>query len=529
MNIRPDNEHQIIFPGVVFDNDDPMMLGRLRVIPETEDYSSLIASVENWNEETDKWTSKDPILFLPLLPLFISQTPKIQEYVHIIYQNKKFDKENRFYVQGPFSSPLSSNLEYFEAAKKYLATGVRYKETLSLRNPLDGSYKLGVEGIFPKPGDNGLLGRGSADLVLKENEVLVRAGKINKLQPNTLPVPNEYRAFLQLSNFTQEKILGEVETKTTFKESVDVVKKIIIWDIENLSNNSNPNSFNGSVSIHNLVSADRTKINTSNFNSDTILSLSPGDDFGAPLDSLNFTLKSFEDAVYLINQFIKGAYQEDIVISGYSFNQNNFKNIMPFVVTPSKATYEKGERFSTGGTITEIAETNNYLKFKNKLRLVEGNGSSGFFVVTGVGNNKAPLIGPQPIPVVEKVQQVTFSDTSKSYGVLGAQKIYLLSQDSSNPAGKKISLKDTLYGIPQDKFVGNTTNSIESQTYGTVRGEELIKLLDKIYDFLEGHVHPVAWHKPNPQSKKNGQTISEIGELLANARNTMLNQNIRIN
>jgi hypothetical protein len=527
MNIRPDNEHQIIFPGIVFDNDDPMMIGRLRVIPETEDYSSLIKSVENWNEETDKWTSKDPLLFLPLIPFFVNQIPKIQEYVHIIYQNKKFDKENRFYIQGPFSSPLTSSLEYFEGAKKYLATGVRYEETVSLRNPLDGSYKKGVEGIFPKPGDNSLLSRGTTDLVLKENEVLLRAGKSTSITPETLPVPNEFRAFLQLSNFTQEKVLGDEVTKITFKQSNDQVKKIVIWDIENLSNNVNPNSFNGYVSLHNIIPSEQTRV--SNFKSNTITKISSGTNYGAALATLNFSQKTFEEAIYLINSFIKKVYQFDYVVPEFSFDNNVFVDSFPFVVTPSKPTYETGEKFSTGGTITEIVETNNYLKFKNKIRIVEGSGTGGFFIVSGKGTNNSPLFGPQPIPVVQKVQESTFIDKQISYGVLGAQKIYFLSQDSASPTGKKISLKDTIYGIPQSKFVGDPNESIESQTYATVRGDELISLLIKIVDFIEGHVHPVAWMKPNPQSKKNGQTIDDITTALANAANTILNQNIRIN
>jgi hypothetical protein len=112
---------------------------------------------------------------------------------------------------------------------------------------------------------------------------------------------------------------------------------------------------------------------------------------------------------------------------------------------------------------------------------------------------------------------------------MGAQRIYLLSQDSPSPKGRKISLKDTIYGIPQDKFVGSNENSIENLTYSSVRGEELILLLNKIYAFLEGHVHPFHGMRPVPISTKDGQSITEIGQLLANASNTILNGNIRIN
>ena len=60
------SQNQIIFPGFVYKNDDPMVLGRLRVLPEGKKYEDMIGAIADWNEETDPWTSKDPIIFLLL-------------------------------------------------------------------------------------------------------------------------------------------------------------------------------------------------------------------------------------------------------------------------------------------------------------------------------------------------------------------------------------------------------------------------------------------------------------------------------
>jgi len=120
-----------------------------------------------------------------------------------------------------------------------------------------------------------------------------------------------------------------------------------------------------------------------------------------------------------------------------------------------------------------------------------------------------------------------FNSEPISYGVLGSQKLYLLSHNSIGPKGQ-INLANTLYGIPQDKFI-NSDRGIESQTYPTVRGDELMALLRKIFSYVTGHVHQVATLPPVPIAAGNGQSTQEINQILADAENTILNQNIRIN
>ena len=87
-----------------------------------------------------------------------------------------------------------------------------------------------------------------------------------------------------------------------------------------------------------------------------------------------------------------------------------------------------------------------------------------------------------------------------------------------------LDVKTTLYGIPQEKFV----DEFADQTEPTVRGDQLMKLLNLIVRFLGSHVHPVAGTPPVPVAT-DGTDIQTIFTKLFDADNSILNQNIRIN
>ena len=532
MNIDKQNRSEIIFPGYVYDDQDPAMLGRLRIIPEGKDYSAIIKSVTDWNEERDKWTSKDPIIFLPLLPFFISQTPKKDELVNIIYQNKEFSFENKYYIQGPFSSPMTSPYEYYQSAKQFLAAGTRLKPSPTIKNQ-DGTYKSNKQvGIFPEPGDNAILGRGSADIIIKKNEVLVRAGKTNNITPNVLPVVNNYRSFIQLSNFTQTQSVLPPQEVITIKTVAKQIKKMIVWDITNLENAQN--SFRGSVSLYNVIPPNGTtttiKTNTKTFTPSTITKLSIGTDYTGPLETITFDGESSNTIIDKINKFIQGVFLGNLSFVEYPVN--NPENVspistFPFVVTPSKSTYEKGVRFSPANVFNDAIEIANFIKFHSKIKLNKGRLlDNGFFIVSENKNGYPTLGSPKQI-TKETLLATDFNALPISYGVLGSQRVYILSQDSAGPKGQ-INFEETLYGIPQDKFVGGK-NSILNQTYPTVRGDELITLIRKMFEYVKGHVHAVSTLPPITVAAGNSQTSTEIDQILAQAENTILNQNIRIN
>lgn len=540
MKIDNQNKHQILFPGIVVDVKDPAMLGRVRARPVTKDIESMISGIdatkiENGDlKEQYKWTSIDPLVFMPLLPFFVSQVPRETEYIHIIYMNKQFQNKNQFYIQGPFSSPMLSPNEVFNSSEKYLASGDLIKEIPGVRNP-DGSFKVDwSEGIFPMPGDNAILGRRFSDIIFKsrqgetglEDSVLIRAGKTKSLVPGELPRANNNRSFLQLSYFGQEKITGETRKQSRFVENVKVVKKMIIWDIQNLENGQN--SFNGSVGLYNVIPSGR--VNTKNFQADTILNLSIGTDFSGPLEEIKFNAKSFEESSNLINKFINGVFKGNLTnIPNYPVKSSTNlspEQTFPFVVTPSKKSYETGIKFAPSQVVNDVKELVNYTKFYGKIKLNIGLVNSGWFLVSENKNGVA-AIGPQVDTKIDEFTETSFVDSDVSYAVLGGQNVYLLSQMSEGPKGK-VNLYNTIYGISQDKFIGDNS-SIQNRTYAMVRGDELMILLRKIFSYVTGHVHAIATVPPIPVAAGNGQTSAEIDAILANSENTVLNQQIRIN
>ena len=107
---------------------------------------------------------------------------------------------------------------------------------------------------------------------------------------------------------------------------------------------------------------------------------------------------------------------------------------------------------------------------------------------------------------------------------MGGDFVYLLSHKSSKNDTGKINLSDTLYGIEEYTL----SDEIEPKTSSTVRGEELVELLNLVVQFVIGHVHPYHGMVPDSTSV-NGVTADKLLEELRNANQKILNKYIRIN
>ena len=325
----------IFFQVTVMDNQDPMMLGRIRAKLLTDDYSAIVKSITDppWDEEKDAWETRDPFIFNPLMPYFMYQVPKVTEMAQVLYVNKDFKYQNQYYIQNTFSSPTTTGYEYYQGGNKFTGTGTQLKNPKPLKNK-DGTYtdKAIHKGVFPEPGDNALLGRGSADVIVKQDEILIRAGKFkgSVLQPNVPPVANPQRGFLQLSRFNKSKKSLPNKIVSETNEIIVQVKYLIEWVITNPENTFD--KFSGTVYLYKL----KADLSTNSKN------LTVGSEVKESLKSLvaseTFSLLTKTESINFINNFIKTCNESTKTKSGielFSSEQDKF----PIFYRPNKLTY----------------------------------------------------------------------------------------------------------------------------------------------------------------------------------------------
>ncbi len=508
--------NSIFFQCRVLNTEDPMMLGRIRGVRLIDNYDDILKSISDppWNEEKDIWTSRDPFVFNTLLPYFVYSIPKVDELVQVIYMNKDFQYQNQYYVQNTFSSPTATFKEFYFGGNKFTGTGMQIKNPKPLKNQ-DGTLtdQSIHKGVFPQPGDNALLGRGSADVIVKQDEVLIRAGKFKgeQLQPNVIPVANQQRGFLQLSKF--QSILQNLEPKVYYEleENILLTKYLIEWVITNPENAQD--KFTGTVYLYQLKPD--PAVNSKNITVDSEIP----ENLKRLVASENFSLLSKSETIKFINNFIKTCNDRDVTRSGVRlFNDNNADNKFPIYYRPNPLMYSKMNPSTSLGSSATPVEVSNISDIYKGIKL-NPSLKGGFGLIYSKGK-----VGVPRTSVKKVVPQQKYINQESSYGALGSDVLFLVSHNSQIPGKGKINFDDTLYGITPEKF----TNELLPKTSSMVRGEELLELINLIVRFLVTHTHAYPGLPPIPVTQ-DGTNVPTILTELQNAVNKILSKNIRIN
>ena len=498
-------QSRIWFYAVVVDNQDPLNLGRVRAQVLTDDISAIQKSYQGFGPQ-DYWTDKDPFVFNSLLPLYIWAVPKVDELVQIYYHEPNGAQFlNAYYIQGPFNRIQNIVQENFNESQKYTdISGVQIIGAKNLRNP-DGTYKNpDPNGVFPDPGDVAILGRGSTDVVLKENEVLLRAGKYNgELISDRDPVGNKNRAFIQLSKFQTKTTIGSTVKQAEAKIQNVQVNYLIEYEIVNPENTFD--LFNGSVRLYKLLP---NRITTSqNLKVDTNV-----EDYKFIRASQTFTMLSLDNVIKYINNFVRDCNSKLKTSEGtVLFNVLDEK--FPIFYRPSLNFYQTMQ--TTGITVVR----QNLTKVFSSIKLIPTDKIGGYGLIY-----QQDRVG-DPVQFKPKsFRKIETNSLPETYGAMAAQHVFLLSQLSQIPGKAKINFDNNLYGIDEQTFA----IQIMPNTSSSVRGEELLELLNGIVRFLVSHTHGFPGEPPISITE-DGSSVQNLVQQLNDAYQKVLNQYIRLN
>ena len=157
-----------IYYGEVVDITDPTDGGRIKVkIPDLDNKTG--------NAELP-WS-------YPMIPKFFHVFPKVGEYVRVFIEDVKYPQKSRYWEGPVISQPQKIEFDSIYTALSTTNMG------LSTPEPAPSTYPDAI-GVYPLREDIAIVGRVNADVILKINEVHIRAGQHENGNPLKLNVKN---------------------------------------------------------------------------------------------------------------------------------------------------------------------------------------------------------------------------------------------------------------------------------------------------------------------------------------------------
>lgn len=501
---------RIIDVGVCVSNIDPKGIGRIRYRPYGQFQSEAAAGIKY-----TEWDNKDPFIAIPFLPGHINIIPQYGQSVKIIQYDTDKDFQNVEYVAGPYTSPHDFESQSFTSQHQDTTYGGVIVEGLPDLKDKGGNYiDRKSYGTMATLDDTALNGNYGSDIVFTKNGMMLRGGKlINKDVPNPkfrqrlseVPLLSEKMSRLGLKKFPRTMEVKDEKIKVT-KIPVAKINHLIEYSVNDLTTPTEVK-----INVYKILDTYGPVFDSNYFNESTSVDITDPkkvkiyNDGSLTGSTITLSVTSIQDAYIEMRELLYTLSEEGLSKFNTSYPKDD---IHPFYFRPA-------EELKTRTTTNDTQKINRK-KFVDNIQ------------VKGVGRGSGLIFSKQfatpPTKNTEKTIKVLKAQDNKgeqTFANLVADKVYFVSSSTNKGPKKSIDFtKIDNYEYTQEDYL----IEMEPCTYSTVRGEVLIKILLKMYEFMVGHVH--NWAEPGHMDS---ERMSLLKDLIESMRQDLVNNSIRIN
>jgi hypothetical protein len=506
---------KIIDIGICINNNDPKGLGRIRCV-RFSDYVSEKERAGNYEPFSDN----DIFVANPFLPTNINFVPEIDQAVKIINYNTEKENVNQEYISGPFTTVHNFNDQSFSPQTSETTYGNTIKSKPDIFDRNENYRKKSSEGSSAKKTDYGIYGKYGSDLIFTENGLQLRGGKLlskERAKPKdrediySFPIMSKKSSVLTLKKFPNKMELKKTQTTVETAEVKDLNHLIEYNMVDNEGNTTLTNPYAVKFFVYKILKPYGDISKTNNFNENSTLPNNllklinlENDNFSAT-HQVVFNSTGFTDVAGEIRDFIYTLHENSLKKINSLYDKSD---LHPFYFRP------KQDFITITGTTNEITYKKNILSSIN---------------IYGVGPKSGLLFSSNNIlPIVKKNKiEKNIVNLDKNYGEqtfssLKSDKIYFLSTDTNKTEKLVPFEKLDKYEYTQSDYI----EKIDPNTYSTVRGENLVRIIEKIISVLFEHQHNVV----GPMVKTDQfQSYVDLIKLIETMKNDLLNGSIRIN